>query len=71
MTETGGYRSPELLRTFEDNLPRFRANIARGRFCGNELVFGLVDAFIRTGRLPLSGEPAVSEEGGARRDAND
>ena len=62
--------SPELLRTFEDNLPRFRENIARGRFCGNELVFGLVDAFIRTGRLPLSGEPAVSEEGGVRRKEN-
>ena len=57
--------SPELLRRFEADLPRFRENIARGRFCGNELVFGLVDAFIRTGRLPLSGAPVVSEEGGA------
>ena len=57
--------SPELLRQFEADLPRFRENIARGRFCGNELVFGLVDAFIRTGRLPLSGAPVVSEEGGA------
>lgn len=63
--------SPGLLRTFEAHLPRFRENIARGRFCGNELVFGLVDAFIRTGRLPLSGEPAVSVEGGAGRKKDD
>ena len=61
---------PELLRTFEDNLPRFRANIARGRFCGNETVFGLVDAFIRDGRLPMHGEPAVREADAAARTPN-
>ena len=44
---------PELLRTFEARLPEFRAAIARGSFCGNDLVFGLVDAFARTGSLPL------------------
>lgn len=45
---------PELLHTFEARLPQFKAAIAEGSFCGNELVFGLVDAFARTGSLPLA-----------------
>lgn len=45
---------PELLRTFESRLPNFRTAIGRGNFCGNELVFGLVDAFARTGTLPAA-----------------
>ena len=53
---------PALLRRFEERLPEFRASIARGHFCGNDLVFGLVDTFIRTGTLPVSGTPKVVEE---------
>ena len=49
------------LRRFEERLPEFRASIARGHFCGNDLVFGLVDTFIRTGTLPVSGTPKVVE----------
>ncbi len=51
-----------LLYRFEAQLPAFREKISQGRFCGNETVFGLVDAFIRTGSLPLTGEPPVQEE---------
>lgn len=43
---------PSLLETFESRLPSFRASISRENFCGNELVFGLVDAYARRGRLP-------------------
>ena len=53
--------TPDLLHRFEAGLPGFRAAIAGGRFCGNDLVFGLVDSFIRSGSLPDSGEPAVQE----------
>ncbi|MDR1857760.1 MAG: teichoic acid biosynthesis protein [Desulfovibrio sp.] len=48
---------PSLLRDFEAALPRYKANIAKGNFCGNDLVFGLTDRFIRTGSFPLVGEP--------------
>lgn len=45
--------SADLLRAFEARLPEFRRNIAAaGSFCGNDTVFGLVDAFARTGRMP-------------------
>lgn len=40
---------------FEDftaRLPWFRKNIAAGDFFGNDLVFGLVDNFAKTGKLP-------------------
>ena len=47
---------PELLRRFEANLPAYKAAIAKGVFCGNETVFGLVDAFLRHKKLP---DPAV------------
>lgn len=50
-----------LLRRFESRLDEYRANIATGHFCGNDTVFGLVDAFARTGRLPARGTPAVVE----------
>ena len=54
--------SPERLFDFEQRLPRFRATIAdAGNFCGNDAVFGLVDAFIRTGSLPRGAIPAVVE----------
>ena len=53
---------PSQLYIFEGNLEIYRQNIARGHFCGNETVFGLVDAFIRTGTLPQSGEPRVLEK---------
>ena len=45
--------SENLLDVFEEKLPFFRENIARGSFCGNDLVFGLVDTFIRTKNLPI------------------
>ncbi len=57
--------NPMDLIKFEACLADYRNEIARGRFCGNEIVFGLVDTFIRTGALPESGEPAVLEEPGA------
>lgn len=44
---------PSLLHAFEERLPQFRATIGKGSFCGNDLVFGLVDGFARTGRLDL------------------
>ena len=54
--------SPERLFDFELRLPRFRATIAAaGNFCGNDAVFGLVVAFIRTGALPRDEIPAVVE----------
>lgn len=52
---------PSLLRRFEEKLPAYKASIATGNFCGNELVFGLTDHFIRHGTLPLSGAPGVEE----------
>ena len=53
---------PPLLERFEARLPEFRANIARGNFCGNEQVFGMVDCFIRTHRLPGAGQEVRVEE---------
>ncbi len=40
---------PSLLQDFEGQLSSFKSSIAQGTFCGNELVFGLVDSFIQTG----------------------
>ncbi len=51
--------NPTDLLRFEACLEDYRRAIATGRFCGNDIVFGLVDHFIRTGKLPESGEPAV------------
>jgi len=51
--------TPGLLQDFESRLPGFAANIGQGRFCGNEEVFGLVDHFVRHGRLPERGTPQV------------
>jgi uncharacterized protein (TIGR00661 family) len=44
--------SPAMLPDFEKDLDGMRRRIATGRFCGNEAVFGLVDAFLRDGVLP-------------------
>lgn len=44
--------TPELIPDFEAALPAMRQYIAGGRFCGNQDVFGLIDAFLRDGRLP-------------------
>ncbi len=41
------------LQKFEENLICYRQNIAQGDFCGNELIFGLVDSFINTKHLDL------------------
>ncbi|MBQ3060124.1 MAG: teichoic acid biosynthesis protein [Desulfovibrio sp.] len=53
--------TPEVLHCFEARLPGFRANIGQGCFCGNEMVFGLTDHFIRHGVLPEKETPAVKE----------
>lgn len=45
--------APDMLRDFESHLPQYRAAIATGHFCGNDLVFSLVDGFIRTGKLAM------------------
>lgn len=45
--------TPDVLRNFEMRLDTFKSGIAKGTFCGNELVFSLVDKFIRTGKLEL------------------
>jgi uncharacterized protein (TIGR00661 family) len=42
---------PELLAEFEARLDEFARNAGRGNFCGNELVFSLVEHFLRTGGL--------------------
>ena len=54
--------SPDLLLRFEAKLDQFKSAIAQGHFCGNDIVFGLVDNFIRTKKLPEAGEPPVVEE---------
>lgn len=51
--------APGSLQDFEARLPRFRANIAKNGFCGNEIVFGLTDYFIRHGHLPEEPSPVV------------
>ncbi len=43
--------TPQLLQEFEAQLAFFKGNILKGDFCGNSLVFGLVDRFIQSGRL--------------------
>lgn len=43
---------PALLQRFEEDLPRFRANINKGDFLGNKTVFDLVDHFAKNGSLP-------------------
>jgi len=43
-----------VVRDFEAQLPARRAAIRAATFRGNELVFGLVEDFITTGRLPLA-----------------
>ncbi|MDE7242360.1 glycosyltransferase family protein [Desulfovibrio sp.] len=45
--------TPDILRTFESQLDGYKNAIAQENFCGNELVFGLVDKFIRTGKLEM------------------
>jgi uncharacterized protein (TIGR00661 family) len=47
--------TPGLLIRFEDRLQSYRAAVAGGDFCGNEIVFGLVDSFIKNGALPMEG----------------
>lgn len=44
--------TPELLRSFEAQLPVFVKNIAKKRFLGNNMVFNLVDEFAETGTIP-------------------
>ncbi len=44
---------PELLCEFEHKIPSFKENILKENFCGNALVFELVDTFVRTGKLAM------------------
>jgi uncharacterized protein (TIGR00661 family) len=49
---TTDFRSrPELLRDFEKHLDRYRENIRKGSFCGNDEVFGLLDRYLRYGTV--------------------
>ncbi len=41
------------LQNFEENLPCFKQNMSQHNFCGNNLVFSLVDNFIKSGNLDL------------------
>ncbi len=41
----------DLLERFEAQIPLFKENISKQNFCGNEVVFSLVDSFIKTGQL--------------------
>ncbi len=41
------------LQYFEEKLPYYQRNILKHNFCGNDLVFSLVNDFITTGRLEL------------------
>jgi len=43
--------APELLKEFEQNLSNYANKIAGNNFCGNELVFSLVDKFINQGSI--------------------
>ncbi len=43
-----------VLQNFEENLTYFKNNIAQKNFCGNELIFELVDTFIKTKHLDLN-----------------
>lgn len=43
---------PELLADFENRLPDFKRNIAKGSFCGNDAVFAIVDKYAQTRELP-------------------
>lgn len=43
---------PELLKTFEAQLPVFKKRIGEKRFLGNDMVFAIVDEFAKTGIIP-------------------
>lgn len=45
----------KFLERFEASLPAYKMRIAGGNFIGNDLVFGLVDQYARSGRLPVFG----------------
>ncbi|MDR1659035.1 MAG: teichoic acid biosynthesis protein [Desulfovibrio sp.] len=47
--------TPEALKIFESRLDGYKDAIARGVFCGNESVFSLTDAFVKSGALPVEG----------------
>ncbi len=46
--------SPELLRTFEDNLESYRQQVASQTFCGNDEVFSTIDGFARRGSIDIA-----------------
>jgi uncharacterized protein (TIGR00661 family) len=39
-------RVGEAVGIFEENLEKYRSNISKGRFCGNDEVFSLIDRFV-------------------------
>ncbi|MBO4369617.1 MAG: teichoic acid biosynthesis protein [Desulfovibrio sp.] len=45
--------SADILSRFEAELPFYRESIAKSNFCGNDIIFDLVDRFIQTGTLAL------------------
>jgi len=38
---------PEVIRSFESNLERYRNTIGKGNFCGNQEVFDLIEKFVK------------------------
>ncbi|MCE5335136.1 MAG: hypothetical protein LLG06_11195 [Desulfobacteraceae bacterium] len=42
----------EAVASFENDLEKFRGNIGRGRFCGNDEIYSLIRSFIGNGKLP-------------------
>lgn len=59
MSHAGLRPASDLLERFEAGLDGYRANIARGDFCGNDLVLREVGHFIAHGALPITeGNPA-------------
>ncbi len=45
--------SPSILQNFEQNIPIFKENIFKGNFCGNSLVFELVNRYVNTKTLSM------------------
>jgi uncharacterized protein (TIGR00661 family) len=58
---------PDAIRTFEDDLGRFRENIARGVFCGNGEVFSRLDCFFSHGTILGSPPETLSAPKATRR----
>lgn len=53
----------EFLTDFEEKLPLYSANIGKGNFLGNNMVFGLVDEYARSGKFPAWPDKAAVSSG--------